>query len=233
MKPKVWALGPVVGAALLVGGVQYFVVQVIVAARFVGGYSLRVNTISDLGNTSCGVFNGRFVCSPAHLLMNLSFVTLGICVVVGSVLVRRVLGDSAAAAAGFAMVTAGGVGVVGVGLFPENGVPAFHGIAATLPFLVGNAGIVVLGVALVAPTAVRVVTLLTGVLAMVALVFYAGGHFFGLGEGGAERLVAYPQTVWQIFLGCYLLWCFWGSRAHSSSWLVGPAQPRARRKLRR
>ena len=203
--PRVWAPNPTLGAVLFILGVQYFVVQIVVAARFTGAYSLRLNTISDLGNTSCGVFSGHYVCSPAHLVMNLSFVTLGVCVVAGSVMLRRQFGGSAAVAAGFAMVGVGGAGVVGVGLFAENTVPAIHGIAAALPFLVGNAGIVVLGLAMVAPTAVRACTVATGGLALAALGFYAGGAFLGVGPGGAERMVAYPQTVWQIALGCYLL----------------------------
>jgi len=129
---------PTLGAVLYVTALQYFVVQVIVAARFIGGYSLSRNTISDLGNTSCGTVGDRYVCSPAHLAMNLSFVTLGITVVVGSALVHRALGNTRGVATGFALFGVGGVGVVLVGLFPENTVPVLHGIAATLPFFVGG-----------------------------------------------------------------------------------------------
>jgi hypothetical membrane protein len=203
--PTVRARNPTLGAVLYFTGLQYFVVQVIVAARFVGGYSLSRNTISDLGNTSCGTFSDRYVCSPAHPAMNLSFVTLGITVVVGSALVHRALGNTRGVATGFVLFALGGVGVVLVGLFPENTVPALHGIAATLPFLVGNVGVVIVGVTLSGPNPLRVLTLLTGGLSLLALCCYAGGHFLGLGEGGLERVVAYPQTVWQICTGLYLL----------------------------
>jgi hypothetical protein len=35
-------------------------------------------------------------------------------------------------------------------------------------------------------------------------VFFASSHYLGLGEGGMERIVAYPQTLWLIFFGTYL-----------------------------
>lgn len=59
--------------------------------RFSPSYSLAHNTISDLGDTTCGIFNGRPICSPLHVLMNISFVVLGLTMVAGSLLVSRTL----------------------------------------------------------------------------------------------------------------------------------------------
>jgi hypothetical membrane protein len=102
-------------------------------------------------------------------------------------------------------MTFAGVGVVVVGIFPENTVSALHGLGATLPFTLGNVGVIVLGLSLELPRVLRLVTLTLGVIALAALVFYASSHYLGLGEGGIERLVAYPQTLWLILLGGYLL----------------------------
>src|ERR1700722_19315337 len=82
-------LGPIFYAA----GVQYFVVQLLVALRWSPPYSISRNTISDLGNTACGSWNGRYVCSPLHDLMNLSFIVLGITMLLGSVLSSRGYGN--------------------------------------------------------------------------------------------------------------------------------------------
>jgi hypothetical protein len=51
----------------------------------------------------------------------------------------------------------------------------------------------------------RLYTWLTGTVALLSLIFYASGHLLGLGEGGIERMVAYPQTIWLFVLGAYLL----------------------------
>jgi hypothetical protein len=44
----------------------------------------------------------------------------------------------------------------------------------------------------------------SGLIALIFLVFYATSHFLGFGEGGIERVVAYPQTVWLIVFGIYV-----------------------------
>jgi len=193
------------GAILYVSTIQYFLVQLLVSLRWSPPYSLSRNTISDLGNTVCGKFNGRHVCSPLHSLMNVSFVLLGLAMIGGSLLVCRYVSTSRAQTVGFMSVAVGGVGAVMVGIYPENTIPALHGIGASLPFLVGNIGLLVVGFSIGGPAALRVYTVLSGSVALIFLVFYAAGHYFGLGEGGIERVVAYPQTVWLIFFGIYLI----------------------------
>jgi hypothetical membrane protein len=137
--------------------------------------------------------------------MNLSFVLLGAFMLIGSLLNRQVHLGQRAAAIGFRCMEIAGAGVVLVGLFPENSVPTLHGIGATLSFVFGNVGIIVLGWSLRLPLALRVFSLFLGGLALAALVAYASSHFLGLGNGGLERVVAFPQTVWLIVIGTYLL----------------------------
>jgi hypothetical membrane protein len=196
---------PRLGPFLYLSSLQYFVVQLVVSLRWSPAYNLQRNTISDLGNTACGRFNGRFVCSPLHTLMNVSFIILGATMIAGSVLIGHALPPTRARKLGFSFLTIAGVGVVVVGIFPENTVSALHGLGATLPFTIGNVGVIVLGLSLALPRALRLVTLSLGTIALAALVFYASSHYLGLGEGGIERLVAYPQTVWLMLLGSYLL----------------------------
>ena len=196
---------PRLGPYLYLSSLQYFVVQLVVSLRWSPAYNLRRNTISDLGNTACGRFNGRFVCSPFHTVMNVSFIVLGATMIAGSALIGETLPPTRARKLGFIFMTFAGVGVVVVGIFPENTVSALHGLGATLPFTLGNVGVIVLGLSLELPRVLRLVTLTLGVIALAALVFYASSHYLGLGEGGIERLVAYPQTLWLILLGGYLL----------------------------
>jgi len=196
---------PRLGPCLYLSSLQYFVVQLVVSLRWSPAYSLGNDTISDLGNTACGRFNGRFVCSPLHTLMNASFMVLGVTMIAGSVLLRHALPPTRARNLGFLFMAIAGFGVVVVGIFPENTVPALHGLGATLPFTIGNVGVIVLGLSLGPPRAIRLLSLTLGAIALAALTFYASSHYLGLGEGGIERVVAYPQTVWLIFLGGYLL----------------------------
>jgi hypothetical membrane protein len=194
-------LGPILYAA----GVQYFVVQLLVALRWSPPYSISRNTISDLGNTACGSWNGRYVCSPLHDLMNLSFIVLGVTTMAGSVLVYREFAQGRAAAAGFAAMAAAGLGTVMVGLFPENSVPALHGVGAALPFVLGNIALFVLAFALEMPVPLRAYAFFSGSVAILGLAAFASSHYLGLGEGGMERIVAYPQTIFLVVIGCYLI----------------------------
>lgn len=191
------------GPLAFVSGIQYFVIQVVVGLRFSPRYSLANNTISDLGNTSCSRFSDRLVCSPLHVLMNGSFIVLGLTMMAGS---YRLLGQyarSRGTTLGFGLFALGGLGAVLVGCFPENTVPALHGLGAALPFFSGNAGLVILGRSIGASQPVRALTLLTGTIALLALGVYVTGHYGPVGEGGLERVVAYPQTIWMIAMGFY------------------------------
>jgi hypothetical membrane protein len=125
--------------------------------------------------------------------------------VLGSVLIRRQLGTGRWATAGLAMMVVSGLGVVIVGAFPENSVPALHGTGAGLSFVLGNVGIIILGLALGRPAPWRLYSLASGIIALAALGCFVSRQYLGLGEGGMERIVAYPQTVWLIVTGLYLL----------------------------
>ncbi|HSX45988.1 MAG TPA: DUF998 domain-containing protein [Candidatus Saccharimonadia bacterium] len=195
---------PLLGPALWISSLQYFIVQLAVALNFAGGYSLSRNTISDLGNTVCGAYGGRFVCSPDHGLMNLSFVVLGLTMMAGAPLIYQEFREGRTAITGFAFMAIAGFGTVLVGLFPENTVSALHITGAALPFFIGNLGLVILGASLSLPRWLRIYTILTGLWNLLALALLMTNHYLGLGQGGIERLTAYPQTIWLIVFGLYM-----------------------------
>jgi hypothetical membrane protein len=196
---------PRLGPVLYASSIQYFLAQILVAQEWPRPYSVAHDTISDLGNTSCGIFNSRFVCSPLHNVMNVSFIVLGLAMTLGSLLIYHQFSGSRSTALGFDMMAISGIGVIMVGIFPENTISPLHGIGAALPFVLGNAGVIVLGLSLNLPAPMRLYSFLSGGVAILALGFYASSHDLGLGEGGIERVVAYPQTAWLIVVGVYLL----------------------------
>jgi len=196
---------PKLGPIFYVSGVQFFAVQLIVALRWSPPYSISRNTISDLGNTACGPWDGRYVCSPSHDLMNLSLIILGVTMMSGSVFIYREFARGRAAAAGLAVMTASGLGVVMVGLFPENSVPLLHGVGAGITFVLGNSALFVFAFALEMPVPLRAYAFLSGAVAILGLAAYVSGHYLGLGQGGMERFVAYPQTIFLAVIGCCLI----------------------------
>jgi hypothetical membrane protein len=196
---------PKLGPILYVAGIQYFAAQLLAGLFWLRPYSVSRDTISDLGNTACGTWNGRYVCSPLHGLMNGSFTALGVTMILGSALTFRYFARGRAAATGFVALAVSGLGVVMVGLFPENSVPVLHGLGAAIPFVVGNAALVVLGLWREMPAVLRVYCFLSGIVALLALAAYTSSHYLGLGEGGIERVVAYPQTICLVMIGCYMI----------------------------
>jgi hypothetical membrane protein len=188
-----------------VAGIQYFAVQLLVALRWSPPYSVSRDTISDLGNTACGTWNGRYVCSPLHDLMNGSFIALGVTMILGSVLTFHHFAKGRMATASSTAMAVSGLGVVMVGFFPENSVPALHGLGTAIPFVLGNITLFALALTLKIPVLLRAYSFLSGIIALLGLAAYASSHYLGLGEGGIERVVAYPQTVCLAVIGCYLI----------------------------
>jgi hypothetical membrane protein len=216
MVKKLTGYSPLIGPSLWILSVQYFIVQIITAMAWATHYSLVSNTISDLGNTACGPYGDRLVCSPLHGLMNASFILLGATMFAGAVLIHRDFRKTLATTAGFSFMALAGAGTILVGLFPENTVSNLHTIGSAMPFLVGNIGMVILSLSLAIPKPLRCYTFLSGVIALVALALLLTNRYLGLGVGGMERITAYPQTIWLMVFGLYVArttgWPSWPRR---------------------
>ena len=195
---------PYLGPGIWILTVEYFVSQWIVATNWSTPYSLLRNPISDLGNTSCGIYAGRQVCSPLHNLMNLSLIVLGVVMILGAPLIYQEFRERPLNLVGFICMAIAGLGTLLVGVFPENIAHTPHTISAGGPFLVGNLALVILSVALDLPRAARIYTGLSGALGLLALLFLVRGLDLGLDEGGMERVTGYPQTIWLVFFGIYM-----------------------------
>lgn len=201
---------PYIGPLAWILNIQYFIVTLVVARSWRTTYSFSHNTISDLGNTVCGIYSkklgsGIYVCSPRHTLMNASFILTGVLMILGALWVYPIFRKGRASFVGFSCIALGGLGSVLVGLFPENTLGVLHITGASLNFLVGNVGLVILGFALLLPKWLKTYTVFTGLLTLLFLVFYTSKVYLGIGPGGTERLANYPQTIWLIIFGIYLI----------------------------
>lgn len=200
------------GAIAWIVAVQFFVTQVVVASAWSRPFSLRLDYISDLGNTACGPYpagSTNLVCSPWHAAMNLSFIVLGITMIVGARLTRSVFPAGWVRSVAASLFAMAGVGVILVGIYPENTDNARHVVGAGVNFVAGNIAMIVYGLALAQQPerhrALMQFSLVTGTLGLLATLLFVTGQFLGLGLGGMERVAAYPMTVWQIVAGIALL----------------------------
>lgn len=193
--------------AVWIGAVQFFVAQLVVQSAWTTPFSLAANFISDLGNTTCGLYpaiGGSYVCSPWHALMNISFSLQGVIILSGTLLARPLLRAGVVRSIVFTLLALTGFGMVGVGLFPEDVNNSGHVISAGIQFVTGNAAMIVIGITgktmnLKWPWFAASAVL--GVAGLAATFLFASGHGFGLGVGGMERGAAYTFPIWLIAAG--------------------------------
>jgi len=202
-------------AAWILGVSQYLACQLIAANRWSTPYSWKNNFISDLGNTACGPFSvphgePAYVCSPAHTLMNVSFVLAGVLTAVGALLLRPLWRHSRAVRAGVVLWVIAGFGKIIVGLVPENTNINLHLLGAfNLPL--GSIAILLLSRAsgdLPKPWRIAGVLLAcVGLFGTVLSIAGQQGHdaYLGTGVGGSERLAGYPANLWCLLIGLLAL----------------------------
>jgi hypothetical membrane protein len=199
------------GAIAWVISAQFFITQVVVATAWPRHFSLKTDYISDLGNTFCGPYpagSAHIVCSPWHLAMNLSFMVLGVTMIIGAVLTRGAFPSGWVRELAVLLFSLAGIGVFIVGVYPENTDNARHVLGAGLNFVSGNIALIVFGLALAQrPTygGLTKFSIFSGALGMLATLLFVSGNYLGIGLGGMERVAAYPMTVWQIVAGIAFL----------------------------
>lgn len=194
-----------------ISAVQFFATQVVVATAFTRPYSLARDYISDLGNTVCGAT----ICSPWHAAMNVSFVAIGLTMAAGAILTRRAFAGWAGALAMVLFVTAG-IGVMMVGLYPENEQNDLHVLGAGVNFATGNLALILFGIAAKGfSRSFTVFSVVLGVVGLIAAGVLAAEQWGALGVGTVERLAAYPQPIWQIVAGTLLPAAVSSSRSQS------------------
>jgi len=188
------------GAALFVFGAAQFIVGMIVVQTRYAGYSLSQNYISDLGGAH----------SPWALLFDGSVILLGLCAIFGVLLIWGAFDDRPSRGVGLGFLLIGGIGAVGVGVFPEttpvlNG--GMHDIVSDIAFVGAGIGLVIVSFAMVEGPHWRIsrpFTLACGVVTLAAIILFSTGYYVGLGPGGMERLIVAPILLWAIAEGLHV-----------------------------
>lgn len=188
-----------VGAVAWMSTIQFFVAQFVVSLFWTEPvYSWADRTISELGAIRCGVADGRYMCSPHHVWMNISFIALGLAMTLGAL---QLAGEGRHGRFAFGLMAVGGLGAVMVGFVPMDTDYTLHIIGADIAFLFGNIALILFGLTLRDPLWLRVLALLAGVVALTGLVLFVTHNQLFLGLGGMERVAAYPMVLWMFGYG--------------------------------
>ena len=214
-------VGLKLGAIVWIFSIQSFLTQWWVASEWPKPYSPRNNFISDLGATSCGILPGniqhaaRYVCSPEHHWMNVSFVLSGITIGIGAILLRARLMPGVLGFMATSFFVTSGLGIMMVGLNPENMQIVRHILGAYLNAYGASFALIVMGISLKKQGKhgrLGSFTLGFGILSFFFNVMYTIGFYYnlpafslGLGDGGMEKLCNYSIGVMLILIGVYVI----------------------------
>lgn len=205
------------GAMLWVLCILTFPAQVLAASQWPTPYSWASNFISDLGVTSCDLFDAgtrveRYICSPAHLLANGATVANGILFAVGAILLWSVWPRRRTGNVAMVFLAGGGLLVAAVGVLPWDVYPEGHDVAALAQAAAQWIGMLVLAMALRGSATARwasALTLTSVILSIVGFVLFidaiSGGPSVALGIGVTERLAFDTLTMWGAAMGLILL----------------------------
>jgi hypothetical membrane protein len=136
--------------------------------------------------------------------MNVSFVLQGVIILTGAVLARPAFEGLRRVALVFPLLVVTALGMVGVGLFPEDVNNGAHVFSAGTQFITGNAAMIAFGVAAQRVRRWRAFSAFSitfGVTGLLATALFAQGYGLGLGIAGLERVAAYTLPVWLMTAG--------------------------------
>lgn len=174
----------IAGTVILLGSLQFILCMVVSESLYIN-YSVSKNFISDLGvGKVAWLFNSSIILFGLSVLASAYFFNKAFNYIPGTLLL---------------FIT--GLGIAGVGIFPEN-IEPWHFIASFVAFFFG--GILAIGAYRFEKPPLNCVSVILGLLSLGALVLFAIGSDLGLGQGGMERIIAYPILLWAIAFGTYL-----------------------------
>ncbi len=182
------------GVLLFIGAVQ-FILGMLISEFLYPGYSASMNYISDLGATC------RTTCiihQPSASIFNTSVSLFGVLAIVSTYFIWREFHNRSISL----LLGLSGIGMVGVGLFPETA-GIVHLVVSFIAFFFGGLSAIATYKLVKAPFAY--LSVLMGMISLIALALFISEIFLGLGPGGMERMIAYPLLLWVIGFGGNLM----------------------------
>jgi hypothetical membrane protein len=184
----------IAGLFLLVAVTQ-FILFLEVAQDLYPGYSISQNYVSDLGATCNAVC---VIHQPTATIFDSSIAVLGAMLIISSYFMQRSFGMRILTT--FVFLT--GMGAIGVGIFPET-TGILHTIVSAIAFIFG--GLAAIASYRVVRLPLGYLSIFLGLLILVDVGLYKADIFLGLGAGGMERMIVYPEMTWGLTFGGFLL----------------------------
>ncbi len=209
--PLVHRSARVAGALFLVGVLQFLIaiaVEVVlwpsthVATGPFATYQPVTNYISDLGNSNYNTLSWLF---------NASIILLGLLGLAAVVLVRSAFQSRRSTVLGLGFLGVAVLGAILVGTFPEPSPYLggnIHSLVSLVTFIGSGFALLFLGLAMLRDTrweGLRGLTVLLGLITLVALAAYIPWGVNVADHGLAEWLVVGPILLWGIVAGAHLL----------------------------
>ena len=184
----------VIGAVLWLARPVYVVIELVVAARTTGDYSLTDDTVSRLGASGCSAT----YCSPWQEVINGTFVGIGVLLGTGALLLAARLGRAATV-----LLCLAGASSVATGLAPVDQGAALHAVAAAPLFVAQPVAMFLLArrTSSTRPRLSRALLLTGAVTGAAAVAFVAGAP----GTGVLERLALWPPLLALAAVGSVVL----------------------------
>lgn len=157
-------------------GVTQFTLFLLVAEAIYPDYSISNNYISDLG------------VGKTALVFNTSISILGITLIIAGILYNTKLPFRVT-------IILTGLGALGVGLFPETtGAP--HLLSALVTFLFGSISSYTALPTI--RTKLKYFFPILGTIGLLSLFLFITHNYAGIGRGGMERMIVYPNLIWAL-----------------------------------
>ena len=181
------------GLALFLAGFIIFMGITTAEAYYGANYTTRQNQISDLGATSTPE---PVIYQPSSTIFNLAMISSGLLLILAAVILRSNKFSHITSLLIFLL----GAGTLGVGLFPSDN--SAHTYFAVISFVSGS--LAAISTYFITKKPFRYAVLAIGIISLSALLLLKILDTY-IGPGGIERWVAYPNTMWMIVMGGYLM----------------------------
>jgi hypothetical membrane protein len=194
--------GRIAGVLFLVASTQ-FILGLVVAEALYSGYSVADNYISDLG------------VGPSSMVFNSSAFLFGLLSIIGAYFLPRTVDFRGLTV----LLVLMAIGAMGVGIFTSAFSTTIHGVVSLMAF--GFGSLSAIASFKVSKLPLSAISVILGVMTLGALALFAAGlvttgsltsseppaseFFLGIGPGGMERMIVYPELIWLILFSGRLI----------------------------
>ncbi|MFZ0699676.1 MAG: DUF998 domain-containing protein [Thermoplasmata archaeon] len=190
------------GSLALLGTAILLVLANILPALSYSGFSVTQTLVQSFGDSSQ---------APLAIVFDLLVAAFGIFLILGAWLIWSGFPARGSRTVGLLLLMITGLAAILLGAFP-SGSPQnlvnLNGSAASALFVAAGLALLVLTLAMLRDRrwdGLRLYTLLSGIVVLVAFLLYHQGYNGALGPGGAERLAFAALTVWLFVIGTHLV----------------------------